>query len=275
MSSSVHTPNTKRTLQEQDDADTEILDFLQMIDDSENKSFDPSTYFQFKEEKDWDTSGEATENETNEIYQNLMNIRFDSLELSLGSVTLNERLDLDDLFLKDNDDSWSMLNITRPIVPKTIKSVVQKSLLRKSQDTSGTQDVRVQTTSNSSTIPNTKAVKEVKVIGSGIKPLHGNNKQDIFSGTSLSSKSSIKPIIGTTKAPIQKTQSMSKATRTTSIKDDDDIDDFLKSLEDEDVKPLPRSNNIKKQSIRKTTDKTSKKSKKENEMEEWLDDVLK
>ncbi|RIB06221.1 hypothetical protein C2G38_2046965 [Gigaspora rosea] len=246
-----------------------------MIDDSENKSFDPSTYFQFKEEKDWDTSGEAAENETNEIYQNLMNIRFDSLELSLGSVTLHERLDLDDLFLKDNDDSWSMLNITRPIVPKTIKSVVQKSLLRKSQDTSETQDARVQTTSNSSVIPNTKAVKEVKMIGSGIKSLHGNNKQDIFSGTSLSSNSSIKPVIGTTKAPIQKTQSMSKVTRTISIKDDDDIDDFLKSLEDEDVKPLPRSNNIKKQSIRKTTDKTSKKSKKENEMEEWLDDVLK
>ncbi|CAG8689443.1 24013_t:CDS:2, partial [Dentiscutata erythropus] len=94
----------------------------------------------------------------------------------------------------------------------------------------------------------------------------------ILSGTSLSSKSSIKPIIGTTKTPIQKTKSISKVT---SIKDDDDIDDFLKSLEDEDVKPLPRSNNIKKQSIRKVTDKTSRKSKSENEMEEWLDDVLK
>ncbi|CAG8774775.1 24987_t:CDS:2, partial [Dentiscutata erythropus] len=89
----------RSTLQAQDDADTEILDFLQMIDDSENKTFDPSTYFQFKEEKDWDTSNEAIENETNEIYQNLMNIRFDSLELSLGRATLHERLDLDDLFL--------------------------------------------------------------------------------------------------------------------------------------------------------------------------------
>ncbi|KAF0524833.1 hypothetical protein F8M41_014910 [Gigaspora margarita] len=126
------------------------------------------------------------------FYQNLMNIRFDSLELSLGSVTLHERLDLDNLFLKDNVDSWMMLNITRPIIPsfQNNKSVVQKSFLRKSQDIPGTQDVRVQMTSNSSAIPNTKAVK-VKAIGSGIKPLHGYSKQDIFSGTSLSSKSSI------------------------------------------------------------------------------------
>ncbi|CAG8764955.1 10057_t:CDS:2, partial [Racocetra fulgida] len=171
----------------QDDTDTEILEFLQMIDDSDNKNFDPSTYFQFKEEKEWDISSEAIENETNEIYKNLMNIRFDSLELSLGSVPLHERLDLDDLFLKnDDDDSWTMLNLTRPIVPKTIKSVVQKSLVRKSQDVSSTQSVQDLTTRNSTVISNTKT--EVKA----------------------------------------------KITKTTSVNGDDDIDNFFKSLEDED-----------------------------------------
>ncbi|CAG8789043.1 16053_t:CDS:2 [Racocetra persica] len=214
----------------QDDPDAEILEFLQIIDDSDNKNFDPSTYFQFKEEKEWDISSEAIENETNEIYKNLMNIRFDSLELSLGSVPLHERLDLDELFLKNDDDSWTMLNLTRPIVPKTIKSVVQKSLVRKSQDVSSTQSVQNLTTRNSTVISNTKTVKEVKP----------------------------------------------KITRTTSVNDDDDIDNFFKSLEDEDVKPLPRSNNFKKQPIRKATgrDKASRKTKTNNEMEKWLDDVL-
>ncbi|CAG8733008.1 13543_t:CDS:2 [Cetraspora pellucida] len=219
-------PLTHKT---QDDTDAEILEFLQLIDDSDNKTFDPSTYFQFKEEKEWDISSETFENETNETYQNLMNIRFDSLELSLGSVPLHERLDLDDLFLKD-DDSWMMLNLTRPIVPKTIKSVVQKSLVRKSQDASSTQSVQGLTTRNSIATPNTKAVKEVKA----------------------------------------------KITETKPVNDGNDIDDFFKSLEDEDAKPLPRSNNIKKQPIRKATGrgKASRKNKTETEMVKWLDDVL-
>ncbi|CAI2176615.1 17805_t:CDS:2 [Funneliformis geosporum] len=178
-----------------DGIDLETRDFLQMIDVSETRSLDPSTYFQFKEEKDWETSIEAV-NESDEIYQNLMNISFDALELSLSNVSLAERLNLsDDIFMEGQENEFetgleSSLEIAVPIVPKTVKTDVQKSILK-----------NVKTTETSQTV-----ISNVRVPAS--------NK--IIKKTPVSTSK----IYANPEKP------------TSTINNDDDIDDFLKSLDD-------------------------------------------
>ncbi|CAG8506220.1 2092_t:CDS:10 [Acaulospora morrowiae] len=217
----------------QDGGDSEIDDFKQMIDHSEDRSFDPSTYFQFKEEKEWN------ENiiEADEIYKNLMNIQFDDLNMSLCSVPLHERLDLaDDIFLEESDDFT--FDMKHPFVPKSVRSI--NLLHGKSGDTyrSGANDKIL--------APNTKTTKrdkEKRILDSRSKPPNNNNTSKVpISSPSFVPKQPGKS--GNTKnvnTPKSKSNSLADSSRsilTTPVKDDEDIDDFLKSLEnEEEVEP--------------------------------------
>ncbi|CAG8482866.1 2961_t:CDS:2 [Paraglomus brasilianum] len=93
---------------------------------TDNEPYDPSTYFQFTEEKEFT---EATQS-TDEVYNDLVNIRLDDLELSLSTVSLEDRLNLGNGSLGGFNE---MLNILGPIMPKSTRSV-KETLTKKSQN---------------------------------------------------------------------------------------------------------------------------------------------
>ncbi|GES74142.1 hypothetical protein GLOIN_2v1585583 [Rhizophagus clarus] len=230
-------------------------------DDSEIRSYGPSTYFQFKEEKDWDTSVDASMNE-DEIYQNLMNIRFDDLELSLSNVSLAERLDLnDDIFTEVQEiNIGSSLCTTDPIVPKTMRSIPIVSRKFKSKSI---KSVEKPTSVQSSTSNNiTKEPQSKKTI-------------EINLGKKVVANHSSQVSISMNKKPIPHSLINNKD-------DDDDIDDFLKSLDEENVKQIKPTSSFP-NNKRGTKPKISISLKNQNKItagkndntEDWLDDILK
>ncbi|RUS16613.1 hypothetical protein BC937DRAFT_90994 [Endogone sp. FLAS-F59071] len=70
----------------------DFLDLLKSEDDTQN-AYDPSTYFQFKEDTGWDGGDDGG---TDELYASLMQIRFDELEASLATVPLGLRLGIEE-----------------------------------------------------------------------------------------------------------------------------------------------------------------------------------
>ncbi|CAG8485577.1 2060_t:CDS:2 [Ambispora gerdemannii] len=55
-----------------DGIDRETSNFLEMIKDTEKQSFDPSSYFQFKEEKDWGTTSTTEERDLDKARRSIM-----------------------------------------------------------------------------------------------------------------------------------------------------------------------------------------------------------
>ncbi|CAH1759026.1 12688_t:CDS:2 [Entrophospora sp. SA101] len=73
----------------------------------------------FKEEKQLESALEVDKNETDNIYEELMSIGFDSLDASIGSVELHERLNINDDFLKK---SAKVIRITGPHSNSNLKA---------------------------------------------------------------------------------------------------------------------------------------------------------
>ncbi|CAB5206244.1 hypothetical protein RhiirA5_358586 [Rhizophagus irregularis] len=243
-----------------DGIDLGTRNLLQMIDDSETRSFDPSIYFQFKEEKDWDTSVDASVNE-DEIYQNLMNIRFDELELSLSNVSLAERLDLiDDIFTEKQETNVdSSLYTTGPIVPKTVRSIpiVPQKFISKN-----VKPIEIPTSVQSSTSNNI------------IKEPQSKKTIEIDLGKKIVANNASQASASTNKKPISHSL--------ISNKDDDDIDDFLKSLDEENAKQIKPTSSLpnnkrgtKKISINLKNQNKITAGKNDDDTEDWLDDILK
>ncbi|RGB24936.1 hypothetical protein C1646_675982 [Rhizophagus diaphanus] len=239
--------------------------YKDISDTEETRSFDPSIYFQFKEEKDWDTSVDASVNE-DEIYQNLMNIRFDELELSLSNVSLAERLDLiDDIFTeKQGTNVDSSLYTTGPIVPKTVRSIpiVPQKFISKNVVKPIEIPTSVQSSTSNNIIKEPQSKKTIEInLG---KKIVANNASQGISGTSAS----------TNKKPISHSL--------ISNKDDDDIDDFLKSLDEENAKQIKLTSSLpnnkrgtKKININLKNQNKVTAGKNDDDTEDWLDDILK
>ncbi|RUP48098.1 hypothetical protein BC936DRAFT_144968 [Jimgerdemannia flammicorona] len=115
-----------------------MVDFIELLKsggDETETAYDPSTYFQFKEEKDWDDGLGGMEGDgADELYASLMQIRFDDLETSLAKVPLHVRLGLDERDLAMvTDDFYSDNNLlSAPIVPKFVRS--EALLVKKAGD---------------------------------------------------------------------------------------------------------------------------------------------
>ncbi|RIA96952.1 hypothetical protein C1645_753916 [Glomus cerebriforme] len=269
-----------------DGIDPGTRNLLQMIDDSESRSFDPSTYFQFKEEKDWDTSVDVSANESDEIYQNLMNIRFDKLELSLSNVSLAERLDLnDDIFTEGQENNLDLsLFTTGPIVPKTVRSIpiVPQKKNVKYIETS----TNVGSSTSNNTIIKESQVKQEKKIDLGKKAAADQVSQGISGSNRIQNSFPDLLLMEYMFLYYSASASMNKKPISHSLicnKDDDDIDDFLKSLDEDDVKQVKPTNSLP-NNISGTRKKTSTNIKNQNKMtvgkneddtEDWLDDILK
>ncbi|CAG8575856.1 8136_t:CDS:2 [Paraglomus occultum] len=183
---------------------------------TDNEPYDPSAYFQFKEEK---KLVEDTQN-TDEVYNDLVNIHLDDLELSLSTVSLEDRLNLGNGGLGGFNE---MLNILGPIMPRSIRSV-DEILTKKSQD------------------------------GNTIRPLAQAEK------------------------PTTRVSQPSRLESTTmKIKDEEVIDDFLKSLDENVVTEAtqPARSRTRKPSTPSSSSKISNNIVTNvNDMEKLLDDIL-
>ncbi|PKC75364.1 hypothetical protein RhiirA1_387352 [Rhizophagus irregularis] len=204
--------------------------YKDISDTEETRSFDPSIYFQFKEEKDWDTSVDASVNEDEE---------------------------------KQETNVDSSLYTTGPIVPKTVRNipiVPQKFISKNVKPIEIPTSVQSSTSNNIIKEPQSKKTIEID-LG---KKIVANNASQGISGTSAS----------TNKKPISHSL--------ISNKDDDDIDDFLKSLDEENAKQIKPTSSLpnnkrgtKKISINLKNQNKITAGKNDDDTEDWLDDILK
>ncbi|PKK80031.1 hypothetical protein RhiirC2_252001 [Rhizophagus irregularis] len=190
-----------------------------------------------------------------------MNIRFDELELSLSNVSLAERLDLiDDIFTEKQETNVdSSLYTTGPIVPKTVRSIpiVPQKFISKN-----VKPIEIPTSVQSSTSNNI------------IKEPQSKKTIEIDLGKKIVANNASQASASTNKKPISHSL--------ISNKDDDDIDDFLKSLDEENAKQFKPTSSLpnnkrgtKKISINLKNQNKITAGKNDDDTEDWLDDILK
>ncbi|CAG8439706.1 12085_t:CDS:2 [Ambispora leptoticha] len=236
-----------------DGIDRETTNFLEMIENAGTIGLSLSLRKKFGAQLQQQKSGISIgQGCATIVHENLMNIRFDHLKSSLSNVSMNERLNLSpDLNLETQDMSF-ISKSPKPLVPKMVKMDIKRNLLKKEM-VAGSLDEQQQIS----------------------KTLSSEKAKDIPQKT----KHSL--IAQSKKKPQDK-----NSNDTTKIlpNQDDDIDIFLKSLDDEDAKDkrddVNRSSKIKKiipsksQRAIKTNKGIQPTQSNIETKEEWLDDIL-
>ncbi|KAG0239157.1 hypothetical protein BGX31_002997 [Mortierella sp. GBA43] len=112
--------------------DRQTIAFREMLKDSDQKmTFDPAAYFRFKSEKEVETQDPAEESQ---LARKLLEIRLDDIEKALMTLSVKERLYLQDSDARalDRDIVGKVsLSSGKPIIPKLVRGQAASDMLIK------------------------------------------------------------------------------------------------------------------------------------------------
>ncbi|KAG9285346.1 hypothetical protein G9A89_010821 [Geosiphon pyriformis] len=259
-------------LANEDGIDWETKEFLDLINESDFKSFAPSSYFQFKEEKEWDSASTKASDGDEQGLENLMNVSFDDLESSLHSVSLFERLNLQPDLSLEAQEPQANINFAKPLVPRTVRLDLRKTFDEKQASPS------IQTFSAVEKIENHKNSTGPQNEKIGKKAISNSSTSQPSPAIQLHKVSNL-PMNTSPKSKPKGTISNLQSSKPSRFQGEEDIDNFLKSIDEVENKATQSQIKTIVGKNRGSSNFPNPKtpgfqSKSEIKEEDWLDDVL-